>query len=319
MKRAVLIGIDEYDHLKPLHGCVNDVAALLPLLMFNGERDEPSKNFECETYTSGSGYVGRPELRRAIEVALQPGVAFSLLYFAGHGIPEQNDVVLVSQDGKAGDYGVPLTDVLTRVQQSPVNEILIILDCCYSGGGGVPQLGSNNAVLRHGFSLLTASRGDQAAAELGRGLFSQQLCDALAGGAADVLGHVTLAGIYGYLSESFGAFDQRPTFRANVDKLTDIRLCEPAITVTDARQLPKIFAQADGELLLDPTFEPTAKVKKKNLANQAVFAILQRCRAARLVEPVGTPHMWNAAMGGKPCRLTPLGKHYWRRAKYNRL
>src|SRR5262245_48086054 len=189
MKRAVLVGIDQYDHLKALHGCVNDVGALLPLLQRNGD-SRRTDNFESRAFTSENGYVGRRELRGAIDVALQPGVNFSLFYFAGHGMPEQNDVVLVSQDGNAGDYGVPLTHVLTKVQQSPVSEIVIILDCCYSGGGGVPQLGSSVAVLRHGFSLLAASRGDQEAAEFGRGLFSQQLCDALAGGAADALGHV---------------------------------------------------------------------------------------------------------------------------------
>ena len=35
MKRALLVGIDKYDTRAPLHGCVNDVRALHPLLAQN--------------------------------------------------------------------------------------------------------------------------------------------------------------------------------------------------------------------------------------------------------------------------------------------
>lgn len=135
-------------------------------------------------------------------------------------------MVLVTQDGDAGDVGVPLSTILGKVQASRVREIVIILDCCFSGGaGGVPQLDDDIAVLRQGVSLLTASRSDQPAAETpgGRGLFSTYLCGALEGGAADVLGRVTLAGVYAYLSESFGPWDQRPTFKASLDRLHELR------------------------------------------------------------------------------------------------
>src|SRR5947209_14326513 len=40
-------------------------------------------------------------------------------------------------------------------------------------------------------------------------------CGALDGGAADVLGKVTVASVYAYLSETFGPWDQRPTFKAD--------------------------------------------------------------------------------------------------------
>jgi hypothetical protein len=46
---------------------------------------------------------------------------------------------------------------------------------------------------------------------------------------------------------------------------------------------------------------------------------LQRMRAARLVEPIGTEHLYWAAMQERPVRLTPLGQHYWRLAKDKRI
>ena len=120
------------------------------------------------------------------------------------------------------------------------------------------------------------------------------------------------AGLYAYLAESLGAWDQRPTFKANLDQLHELRCVPPAVPIDDLRALKKIFKDAATELKLDPSYEPTAP--PRNPKHEATFAILQRCRAAKLVEPVGTPHMYDAAMQKKTCRLTPLGQHYWRLA-----
>ena len=187
------------------------------------------------------------------------------------------------------------------------------------GAGGVPQLGGDVAALREGISLLSASRSDQTAAETpsGRGLFSFYLCGALDGGAADVLGKVTLAGVYAYLSESFGPWDQRPTFKANVDRLHELRLCSPAVPVNKLRRLPEFFPNPDQEFPLDPSYEPT--VEPEHSEHQAIFEILQQCRAAKLVEPVRADHMYFAAMESQACRLTPLGKHYHRMSSQGRI
>jgi hypothetical protein len=316
MKRAVLVGIDDYQSFPPLRGCVNDVKALQPLLEAN---EDGAPNFECHALTSSpTEYVGRRQLLQAIDTVVGPGAEVALLYFAGHGAPERNDVVLVTQDGAAPDLGVSLSQVLGAVQESKVPEVIVILDCCFSGSAGnLPQLGNNVAALREGLAILTASRGDQASRELTRGLFSINLCAGLAGGAADVLGNVDVANLYAYLSGSFGAFDQRPTLKANVDRLHTLRTCSPAVSLPNLRKLPIIFATPDTDLPLDPSYEssdPRADPK-----NVETMRILQACRAARLVEPIGTPHLYYAAIESKACRLTHLGKHYWQMAQRKRL
>lgn len=230
------------------------------------------------------------------------------------------DVVLFTQDGDDRDPGVSLSSVLGKVQASPVREVLIILDCCFSGGaGGVPQLGGDTAVLRSGVSILSASLSNQTAAETveGRGLFSMYLCGALDAGAADVLGKATIAGVYAYLSESLGPWDQRPTFKANVDRLHELRLCSPVVPLAELRRLAEFFPEQDGELPLDSSYEPTAEPKHPE--HEAIFAILQRCRASKLVEPVGAEHMYDAAMQNGGCKLSPLGRLYWLMAKQRRL
>ncbi len=50
-----------------------------------------------------------------------------------------------------------------------------------------------------------------------------------------------------------------------------------------------------------------------------LFAQLQRCRAAKLLDPVDEEHMYFAAMHKTGCQLTALGKHYWRLAQSGRI
>lgn len=318
MKRALLVGIDEYDGMRSLTGCVNDVNALRPLLARN---QDDSPNFDCVVRTSSSEIrVSRMNLLEALDALLSPGAGISLFYFAGHGQQVDNDVVLVTQDGGGSDPGVPMSKVLAKVQQSRIPEVSVILDCCFSGGaGGVPQLGTEAAALRSGVSILTASRRNEVSVETpeGRGLFSTYLCAALEGGAADMLGKVTIASVYAYLSESFGPWDQRPMFKANVDTLHDLRRVSPDVPLPELRRLSEFFETHDAEFPLDPSYEPTAE--SADPEHEAIFAILQRCRAAKLVEPVGEQHMYFAAMNNKACRLTALGKLYWSMANQGRI
>jgi hypothetical protein len=317
MKRALLVGINHYQRVIPLAGCVNDVRALEPLI---ARHDDESPNFECVACVSGEQTVDRNLLLESIDNLLAPGVDVALLYFAGHGMEEGGDVVLVPQEAASPNEGVAFSIVLNKIQASKIREIVVILDCCFSGGAGnIPALGANVATLREGLALFSASRADQTAAETpySRGMFSTLFCGALEGGAADVLGNVSLAGTYAYLSESFGSWAQRPTFKANLDRSSVLRQSRPAVTPKELRQLPVIFPDPDADLPLNPRYDQESPERDEKLA--PVMNILQRCRSARLLEAVGTEHLYHAAMQSKACRLTPLGKHYWRMAKQNRL
>lgn len=312
LRRGLLVGIDSYDNFSPLGGCVNDVGRLEQAL---SHHDDGSPNFACETRDTAS----RDSLLRDLESCVGPGADVALFYFAGHGYAKANDVYLCTRDGTSVTPGVQMSEVLTTIGQSSVAEVIIILDCCFSGAaGGVPQLNSSAALLRSGLSILAASRGDQTAAETSDGgVFTTYLVAGLFGGAADVIGKVTVAGLYSYLSELFGPWDQRPTFKANIDRLHDLRLCNPAVPTDQLRRLTDVFTNFDDELPLDPSFEPDAEPHDPE--HEAIFGLLQRCRAAKLVEPVGQDHMYYAAMESLSCRLTPLGQHYWRLATMDRI
>ena len=318
MKRALLVGIDHYQNFNDLGGCINDVRALQPLLARNAD-DSP--NFDCQMRTSDAGDTTRDGLLEDLTALLSGGADIGLFYFAGHGEERGNDVALVTSDGTRQTAGIALAEVLAKVQDSPVREIIVILDCCFAGAaGGVPQLGLADAALKSGLSILAASRADQTAAETGagRGVFSTYLCGALEGGAADVLGKVTVAGLYSYLDESFGAWDQRPVFKANVERLHILRQCHPDVPLSELRAIITYFPAPDHEYQLDPSYEPDPKFPPKDEGHERIFSTLQKYRAAKLLVPVGEEHLFYAAINNKSCRLTPLGQHYWHLASEDR-
>jgi hypothetical protein len=309
VRRALLVGIDTYANFSALAGCVNDVLAVDELLARN---DDGSPSFDCQILADPQHGVGRDQLRDGINKLFAPGADIALLYVAGHGIQRGNDLVLATTDGSAQNPGIAMADILGTIADPTVlREVIIILDCCFSGAAGrVPHFAGDVAALRPGLSILTASRADQPAVETSqrRGLFSTMFCGGLDGGAADVMGKVNIGGLYAYLSECFGPWDQRPTLKANIDRVHELRRCEPSVPSHELRRLPELFPTPDYELPLDPSYEPDAEPKDPVHEND--FALLQRARSAKLVEPVGTPHLYFAAMQSRSCRLTALGRHY---------
>jgi caspase domain-containing protein len=312
-RRALVVGIDDYTWA-PLAGCVNDANALSSLLRTH---ENGSPNFAVKTMTQPSHSITRSSLRSALNKLFSDHdeADIALFYFSGHGTENNFGGFIVTPDASKYDEGVSLVDVLTLANKSKARECVIILDSCHSGHlGSIPAIDNDQVHLREGVSILTAARAAQVAVETdGRGLFSELVCGALEGGAADVLGSTTVAGVYAYVDQALGPWDQRPLFRANLSKLVSLRNNPPAVAPEILRQLPAWFPTPDHMLPLDPSYEPDAEPNNKE--HEQVFAHLQRCRAAKLVDPVGEEHMYFAAMNKTGCQLTPLGKHYWRLAQ----
>ena len=195
-----------------------------------------------------------------------------------------------------------------------IKEIFIVLDCCHSGYGGKSWVISAGDVIPKGVSILTASSEKEVAYE---GVFTSLICDALLGGAADILGKVTAARVYSYLDQTLGAWEQRPHFKANLSKLEPLRYCDPAVALQTLRQVTKIFPVPDHELPLSPAYEPTEPPADPE--KEAIFATLQKYRAARLLEPIDEDHLYFAAKNSKSCKLTPLGRFYWSLVDRNKL
>jgi hypothetical protein len=314
-RRALIVGIDDYPTGR-LRGCVADARAIAEVLGSNGDG---SPNFADQLLTSDVEHVTRARLGDAVEnLFCHDDADMVLLYFAGHGVEAGLDGYLVTPDAARPADALPLRFVLEHANRSAAREVIIVLDCCHSGAFGRAESFTGQHQLREGLAVLTASRPGQTADETGgRGVFTSLVVAALQGGAADVLGQVTAASIYAYVDEALGPWDQRPLFRANLARLEPVRTVEPAVPLAELRRLGELFPAPDAVLPLDPSYEPTTE--PHDAANEAAFGILQRCRAAKLVEPVGESHLYFAAVNSTGCRLTPLGARYWRRARERKL
>jgi hypothetical protein len=308
MRKALLVGIDNYP-TSPLPCCEKDATQLTSVLE---RHHNGNQNFECRTFISSKDTITRARLRELIAELFAKPADTALFYFSGHGSETKSAGILVTQDYEKNDLGIPMDELLAAASEAAtrIREIFIILDCCHSGHVGKTWLAPGCDVLPKGVSILTASSENEVAlGGAGGSVFTSLVCDALEGGAADVLGKVTAASIYSYLDHTLGAWDQRPHFKANLTKLEPIRFCEPAVAVETLRKLTAIFPTPEHELALSPAYEPTESPKDE--AKESVFATLQKYRAARLLVPIGEDHLYYAAKNSKGCKLTPLGRFYW--------
>jgi hypothetical protein len=315
MRRALVVGIDNYS-ASPLSGCVNDAKRLGNILSSHYDK---SPNFSCKFVLSPMERITRSSLRKDIELLFRDEADVALLYFSGHGTVNNLGGYLVTPDAVSYDEGVSMMDVLTFADRSKAQEVIIILDCCHSGAfGQVPVVNNDSAILREGVSVLTASRQSQKAVEIGgEGLFTSLICDALEGGAADLIGDVTVASIYAHVDQALGPWDQRPLFKSHVSKLIKVRRANSIIEPAIIRRLPEIFKSPNEEVKLDPTYEHTFKTSEEE--HKMIFDCLQQYNRAGLVVPVGAKHMYDAAMNSKSCKLTARGKFYWRVASSNQI
>jgi hypothetical protein len=318
MRKALIVGIDGYEYVRELHGCVGDASAVASILERHGDG---SANFGVRllTDTGRGARVTRADLRAAVQELFHDDSFIALFYFAGHGHIEATGGYLVTSEVRSGDEGLSLDDVLTYANHSPAKNKVVVLDSCHSGVAGNLDAGAKVTTLSEGLTLLTAAATNQYAVEKnGEGVFTTLFVDALRGGAANLVGDITPGSVYAHIDQALGPWDQRPLFKTNVTNFVSLRRVEPPITPGDLRRITDLFPAPGVELPLNPSFEPerapgaAGPIPSPDPVNTAKFAILQRYNRVNLVVPVGAPHMWHAAMGSKSCKLTVLGEHYRR-------
>ncbi len=111
------------------------------------------------------------------------------IYYSGHGAPntKTGDAYLVPYDGDPTfitETGYPITRLYESLGKLRAKDITVVLDSCFSGGGGRSVLAKgakplvmtiNMPAIRKNMSVITASSGDQISSayeEQGHGLFT---------------------------------------------------------------------------------------------------------------------------------------------------
>jgi hypothetical protein len=315
MKGALVVGINEYRGENLLRGCVNDAEALAALLESNGDG---SKNFEVvlrrDVKTKG-------ELKGMVAKLLQADIDIALFYFAGHGCITDYGGCLVTPDYEKYDEGISMDELLLMSNKSRVKEKIIIMDCCNSGRfGNLTASAAGTAYLGSGITILAScGESEKSVEKKGHGLFTSLLLEALEGGAADIAGNITTGGIYAFIDRSLGFWQQRPQFKTNISRFMPVRTVKPAVPAAEVlKKITEYFTVPELIYQLNPTFGDT-NTDIAVPANVEIFKKLQKMQSVGLVVPDGEEFMYWAAQHSKGCKLTPIGKHYWKLVKDNRI
>lgn len=323
MRKALIIGIDYYEHISGLSGCVNDAHAVKAILERHADNTVNFATPRLMTCSSAENFISRRDMKDAVMELFCDDSEVALFYFAGHGYIESTGGYLCASETRDGDDGLSLAEVMIIVNESPAKNKVIILDSCHGGIVGTNP-GKTFAEINEGVTILTASTASQYAMETpggGAGVFTTLLLDALGGAAANLLGDVTPGSVYAHVDQSLGPWGgQRPVFKTNVKSFISLRIASPPISLGDLQSLTQLFPQQDYDFPLDPSYEPERSESQKDdpnfpkpdLAKNTVFALLQRLVKVNLVRPKGETHMWHAAINSKSCELTVLGQHYWK-------
>lgn len=317
-RKALVVGLDYYDNVNPLHGCVNDAHSVKSVLERNSDG---TINFDVRLMTGTGPHdrIPRSSLKDAVKQLFEDDADIALFYFAGHGHVESTGGYLVGSETRSGDDGFPLNELLSIANKSKAKNKVIILDSCHSGIAGNPDDAvPNRAELTEGMTILTASGADQyATEENGSGVFTTLLVDALGGAGANLVGDITPGSVYAHIDQALGSWEQRPVFKTNVKSFVSLRKVQPPIALADLQRLVQLFPHAGFQFDLDPSYEPESPAPVKE--NTEKFAVLQNYNRVNLVIPVDAPHMYHAAMASKACKLTALGEHYRRLVAKGRL
>jgi len=309
MRKALVVGIDFYDTIKPLYGCVNDAYAIKAVL---DRHSDGTKNFDVniEVATGATQRIERKELKNKVEELFKGNSEIAIFYFSGHGYVESTGGYLITSECKDGDDGFSMNELLEIANSSTARNKIIVLDCCHSGIVGKTSPKEDKSILSEGLTILTASSETQyAIEENGSGVFTGLFIDAMNGSASNLVGDITPGSIYAHIDQSLGSWEQRPIFKTNVTTFTTLRKVQPPISLADLKKLSEFFPKKGEEFKLDPSYEPDSGVPDEE--NVAKFRLLQKYNRINLVIPVDAEHMYYAAMESKSCKLTILGEHYW--------
>ncbi|XVU28412.1 YqgE/AlgH family protein [Actinoplanes sp. CA-054009] len=144
--RAVLIGTGTYSRMEDIRSVaanLEDVRAALT--------DPDLWGLPPENITEIADGVNPKEIYQALRAAATTTREDGLLviYFAGHGLPHDRDLVLGLRDTDPqfpDDDGLRYAKIREAIQLSVTLQRLVILDCCYAGRAGREMLAGGDAL-----------------------------------------------------------------------------------------------------------------------------------------------------------------------------
>ena len=198
---ALVIGIEDYRDVPPVPGAEQDASRIVEVLRTT--LGLPENNIVLATGKRAS----RSDIIKQIRwlQANVPAGGRIYFYFSGHGAPESSSGAsyLVPWDGDPrflDDTALPLSQVITMLEQTKAKEVLAFADSCFSGAGGRSVLPPGARPLvrmkapdapKTRVALYSAASGAEISGPIPGGhggLFSSYVAEALGTGRADLDG-----------------------------------------------------------------------------------------------------------------------------------
>lgn len=213
---ALVIGINDYEHVGPLTYATNDATAVAEML--RTRFSFPPANVTVLLDRDATYAAIRRKFMSYTDAATIGADDRIFVFFAGHGHTvsgNRGEVgLLVPSDGNVADLASLIRwDELTRnAELFPAKHVLFVMDACYGGLAlqRSPSFGSmrfmGDMLQRYARQVLTAGKADETVADgdgvrPGHSLFTAHLLDGLEGGAATRDGIITGSGVMAYVYE----------------------------------------------------------------------------------------------------------------------
>lgn len=142
---ALIVGINQYQSLPGLNAPAADAEAVAARLQTQGEfrvHRLPEVIKKGRPTVGSRSQVTTQQLEDSLVQLFKPKgkniPTTALFYFSGHGLQREAGVqegylATSDTDPSKGNFGIPLNWLRRLLQQSPVRQIIVILDCCHSG------------------------------------------------------------------------------------------------------------------------------------------------------------------------------------------
>ncbi|HEU5408721.1 MAG TPA: caspase family protein [Nitrospira sp.] len=219
ISRALIIGINRYQHVSPLVYAVSDATGIADLLISKFGFDEANVKILTDAEAT------RANILHEYLSLTEYGTDFDdrvVVFFAGHGHTTSSirgEVgFLVPSDGNPNDLSTLIRwDELTRGSDMIRSKhVLFLMDACYGGlavtrslkPGAMRFLG--DMLQRISRQVLTAGKADEVVSDSGgplpnHSVFTGHLLEALSGKAVDNGGNLTANGVIAYVYQAVGA------------------------------------------------------------------------------------------------------------------
>ncbi len=303
--RALIIGINAYQHVSPLIHACNDATAVAkaPVEQFSF----PKSNVELLLDAKATRECILQSFLRYADTEIVGADDRILIFFAGHGHTVSGrrgeTGFLVPVDGRVDDLATLIRwDELTRnADLVPAKHILFLMDACYGGLAVTRTIippGSmrflKDMLQRYTRQVLTAGKADELVSDgggtrSGHSIFTSYLLDGMEGAAAPTGGILTGHGLMAYVYDKVGSdphSNQTPHF-GFIDGDGDFIFDTSALTKTTTQ--PSSEPEPDIDVFIKAPSFPAPSPSKDGTVSDILKRLIAGSQAKKLDSTTTSP------------------------------